>query len=137
MEVCCNSKRLLGDRSYRERYQATEPDEALVAKLRACQEPMTLLVIMGYWCPDSLRIVPGTVRAYDEADNDNLEILGVAIPYEDTEQIPVRVGPIEVRRFPTIVFLRGTHRKVETIKTGDEIVRFVEEPVDAARVPTA
>ena len=137
MEVCCNSKRLLGDRSYRERYQAIVPDPALVEKLKAIPEPTTLMIVLGYWCPDCFRIVPGTVRAFDEAANGKLEILGVAIPYEDTDRLPLQIGPVEVRKFPTIVFLRGTHRNVDTIQAGDEIVRFVEEPLDPDRVPEA
>lgn len=95
---------------------------------------MTIAIIFGFWCPDSLTIVPRVLKSIVAADNDNIQALAVSIPLDETHDLPIDVGTVSVRRFPTTAILRGHYEKTEEIEPECEIVRFVEEPLDAARL---
>jgi hypothetical protein len=74
------------------------------------------------------------MRAFSEAANSDLQVLGVSVPWEETEPMPVHVGPLEINKFPTFILLRGKHEKLATVNADDELMRFVEQPIDPAQL---
>jgi hypothetical protein len=134
MEICCDIDQMVRHRDLKSRYDAYAPDPAVVAKLREVKQPVTVAVIFGFWCPDSKRIVPEVLKAITEAQNENLQLLTASVPYEETDNLPLDVGGLSVRRFPTVVFLRGRYQTTEEIDPSQEICRFVEESLDVARL---
>jgi hypothetical protein len=135
MEICCDIDKMVRHPSLRERYGAHEPDPGVVEALRAIGEEMTVVIVFGFWCPDSVRIVPEVLRAITEADNPNLQALSATVPLEETHDLPLDVGGISVRRFPTISFIGGRYETTEAIPAGiEELARFVEEPLRADRL---
>jgi hypothetical protein len=134
MEICCDIDRLVRQPQLRDRYDSYVPPDETIDALRAIDEPMTVAVVYGFWCPDSVRIVPGVLKCITEADNDNLQVLGATVPLEETDDLPLDVGGISVRWFPTVAFLRGRFQTTEEIDPDAEVVRFVEEPLDASRL---
>jgi len=134
MEICCDIAKLIRQPQIKSRYEAHEPVDDVLQALRAITEPMTVAIVYGFWCPDSARIVPDVLKAITEADNDNLQVLGATVPLDETYDLPLDVGGISVRRFPTVAFLRGRFQTTEEIDPNAEVVRFVEEPLDASRL---
>jgi len=134
MEICCDTDKMIRHPDLRTQYAAYVPDPAVVEKLRAAKEPITVAIIFGVWCPDSRRIVPEVLKAISEAKNDNLQLLTASVPYEETDDLPLDVGGLSVQRFPTVVLLRGKYQTTEEIDPSQEICRFVEESLDAARL---
>jgi hypothetical protein len=132
MEVCCDPLNLLRDPRYKEAYENCEAPPHLTAAFRRVAEPKTLLVVLGFWCPDSLRLVPCTLKAVAEAENDNLQVLGISVPLEETDPMPIRVGPFEIHKFPTFIVLVGHHEKLASVSAHDEIVRFAEQAIEPA-----
>ncbi|MBM3475299.1 MAG: hypothetical protein FJX75_18715 [Armatimonadetes bacterium] len=136
MEICCEIDRMVRHPDLRGRYEAHEPRKEVVEALKAIGEEMTVVIVFGFWCRDSVRIVPEVLKALSEADNPNLQVLAATVPLEETDDLPIDVGGISVRRFPTIVFVRGRYRTTEEIQAGvPEEARFVEQSLDAARLP--
>lgn len=134
MEICCDIETLIRQPRLRSRYESYMPPEDVVEALRAIDRPMTVAVVYGFWCPESSVIVPELLKSITEADNDNLQVLGATVPLDETYDLPLDVGGISVRRFPTIVFLRGRFQTTEEIDPKAEVVRFVEEGLDADRL---
>ncbi len=134
MEICCDIDRMVRHPDLKSRYEAYVPEPAVVEKLRAAREPVTVAVIFGFWCPDSRRIVPEVLKAIAEARNDNLQLLTATVPYEETDRLPLDVGGLSVRKFPTVVFLRGKYQTIEEIDPSQEMCRFVEESLAAERL---
>lgn len=135
MEICCEIDKMVRRPEFRTRYDEYEPAPEVVQALRAIEDEMTVVVVFGFWCPDSLRIVPEVLKAIREAGNPNLQVLAASVPLEETDELPVYVGPISVRRFPTVVFLPGHFRTNHEIPKGvTEKARFVEESLDAAKL---
>ena len=46
-------------------------------------------------------------------------------------------GPVAVRRYPTIALLDGRYDHTDDLPEGKELVRFVEEPLEAGRIGEA
>ncbi len=135
MEICCDVNKMVRHPDLRTRYESHEPPAEVVEALKAIDEEMTVVIVFGFWCPDSLRIVPQVLKAITEADNPHLQVLVATVPLEETHDLPVSVGGISVRRFPTVVFLRGRYQKTEEIRADvQELARFVEEPLCADKL---
>jgi hypothetical protein len=80
--------------------------------------------------------VPEALKCVTEADNPHLQVLAASVPLEETHDLPIDVGGISVRKFPTISFVPGRYDRTEDIPPGiQERARFVEEPLQAARLP--
>jgi len=137
VEICCDPGKLLRLPGYRERYNAYEPPDALSDVLRAIELPMTVVVVFGGWCHDSVRVVPAVIKALAVAGNDRLRLLGVHVSYEETDPSPFMAGPIAVRRYPTVTFVDGHHEHTQQIPEGTQRVTFTEEPLDAQRIAQA
>jgi len=136
MEICCEIDKMVRHPDLRGRYEAHQPKGEVVEALRGIGQEMTVVIVFGFWCPDSMRIVPEALRAVTEADNPNLQVLAATVPLEETHDLPVEVGGISVRRFPTIVFVKGRYQTTEQIPPGiREEARFVEESLEATRLP--
>ena len=134
MEICCDIDKMVRHPDLRARYNEYEPPAEVVEALRAIDREVTVAVVFGFWCPDSLRVVPQVLKSIVEASNDNLQVLAATVPLDETHDLPIDVGTVSVRRFPTVAFLTGRYERTEEIPQGVEVVRFVEEPLDAARL---
>jgi thiol-disulfide isomerase/thioredoxin len=136
MEICCEIDKMVRHPDLRARYEAHQPRADVVQALKAIGEETTVVIVFGFWCPDSKRIVPEVLKAVSEADNPNLQVLAATVPLEETHDLPLDVGGISVRKFPTIVFVRGRYRTTEEIPPGvREEARFVEQSLDAEKLP--
>ncbi|HEX2834462.1 MAG TPA: thioredoxin family protein [Thermoanaerobaculia bacterium] len=99
--------------------ESYEPNETLVARLKAIDEPMQLQVVMATWCGDSRQHVPRLLKSIATANNPNItvELIGVG---------PEFVTPMEtiaganITNVPTVIVARG----------GKELGRFVETPAN-------
>jgi len=135
MEICCDISKMVRHPDLRTRYEGHEPDSEVVKALRAITEEMTVVIVFGFWCPDSLRIVPEVLKAITEADNPKLQVLTATVPWEETDDLPIPCGGISVRKFPTISFIKGRYQTTDEIPSGiDEPARFVEESLTAERL---
>jgi len=134
MEICCDIDKMVRHPDLRARYNEYEPPEEVVKALRGIDREVTVAVVFGFWCPDSLRVVPQVLKSIVEAGNDNLQVLAATVPLDETHDLPIDVGTVSVRRFPTVAFLTGRYERTEEIPQGVEVVRFVEESLDAARL---
>jgi hypothetical protein len=134
MEICCDIEKLCKAPQLCDRFDSYVPDPAVLGKLRAVSEPMTVAIIFGFWCGDSRRIVPEVLKALTVAGNENLQLLAASVPYEETDHLPLEVGGLSVRKFPTVVFLRGRFKTTQEIDAGAEVCRFVEESLEAKRL---
>jgi len=136
MEICCDINKMVRHPSLRERYDGHQPPANVVDALRAIGEETTVVIVFGFWCPDSLRLVPEVLKAITEADNPKLQVLTASVPLEETHDLPLEVGAISVRRFPTIVLIRGRYQATDEIPPGiEELARFVEQSLDPSRLP--
>lgn len=134
MEICCDIEKLVRHPTLKGRYDTYATPADVLEALRGIDEPMTVAVVYGLWCPDSVLIVPEVLKSISEADNDNLQVLGATVPLDETYDLPLDVGGISVRRFPTVAFLRGRFQTTEEVDPEAEVVRFVEESLDASRL---
>jgi len=135
MEICCDIDKIVRHPDLRVRYQAHHPPADVVTALRAIDQEMTVVIVFGFWCPDSMRVVPGVLRGIKEADNPNLQVLAATVPLEDTHELPIHCGGMSIRRFPTISFVKGRYKTTDEIPAGvEELARFVEEPLSADRL---
>ena len=115
MEICCQPKRLLRVAEYQAHYEAYSPDTDLIKELKKIIEPTTVLLVFGYWCHDSERIVPEIVKALEVADNSQIQMLAVHVTYNETDPSPFMAGPIPVKRYPTVAFLSGHFKTLDEI----------------------
>lgn len=100
----------------REEYK---PEEAVLDQLRKTTgDDLSILIVMGTWCPDSRREVPRFMRIVEEIGfpADRIVFVGV----DNTKLAPVGgYDTLNIERVPTFIFLRN---KVEA-------GRIIETPV--------
>jgi len=96
---------------------ASRSDPAVVAELRACSTPTTLVFAFGTWCHLSQQYLPPLVRALEEAGNARLKLrlIGIDEHFAEPAAAIQRLGLINV---PTLI---------ATQETG-EVGRVVETP---------
>ncbi len=92
-------------------------DSHLVSQFQAMTTPVTVLLFIGTWCPDSRHGVPPFMAVYQAARNPHiqLKIIGVTRDKEDPEGLASRY---HIERVPTFVILANNK----------EIGRLVEFP---------
>jgi thiol-disulfide isomerase/thioredoxin len=100
-------------------YEAYKPDQEVLAKLKMIdQDPVSIQIVMGTWCPDSRREVPRFMKILTlwEFNIEKVTFIGV----DNTKNAPV-VGYEElgIERVPTFIILEN---KVEK-------GRIIENPV--------
>jgi len=104
--------------AFRTVYEVYQPDPLIVEELRRLEKDVRVLVVLGTWCPDSIREVPRFLKALSQAQNPRIrvELIGVGRSREERKKW---VGGYDIKRIPTfIVFYKGR-----------EIGRIVERPV--------
>jgi thiol-disulfide isomerase/thioredoxin len=137
MEICCDIQKMVRHPDLRARYEAHRPPGDVVEALRGIDEETTVVIVFGFWCPDSLRIVPEVLKAITEADNPNLQVVAATVPLEETHDLPIACGGISVRKFPTVSFVPGRYQTTDAIPAGtEERARFVEESLTAEGLRT-
>lgn len=106
-------------------YEAYEPNEKILKKLRRKLKKHTITVFMGTWCDDSKREVPRFYKILDAArfPKSNLRVIGL-----NNERSHYKQGPngeekgFNIHRVPTFIIYN---------KKGKEIGRIVEHPVES------
>jgi thiol-disulfide isomerase/thioredoxin len=95
------------------------PDETVIGQLRkSIGNDLSILIVLGTWCPDSRREVPRFMKIVEETGFpvERMEFVGVDI----TKLAPVGgYDTLNIERVPTFIFLRN---KVEA-------GRIIETPV--------
>lgn len=104
-------------RAVAETYQ---PDSALVARLRAIDQPVTLDVVLATWCGDSRQYVPRLLKSIREAGNPRIKVQLIGIDADFLQPANVIAGE-NITNVPTVIVRRGER----------EIGRFVETPAGA------
>lgn len=91
------------------------PDPASVASIKRDAKGVSVLLVMGTWCPDSKRELPRYFATMDAAGmrQSTLTMIGVDRSKKDTEGLTDKWN---ITRVPTFIFLRN----------GKEVGRFVE-----------
>ena len=83
-------------------YQASQPDAAVIDRIRVALPEARVVVVAEYWCGDSRRLVPILAR------------IGSALPGWQFEVYPwersSKVNDLGVRAIPTFVVFRGDQR---------------------------
>ena len=94
---------------------AYTPDAASVASITRDAKDLSVLLVMGTWCPDSKREMPRYFATMDAAGlgDAKLTMIGVDTTKKDTEGLTEKFN---ITRVPTFIFLRD----------GKEVARFVE-----------
>ena len=87
------------------RAQDYSPDTAAVRTIRERGKGVTVLLVLGTWCPDSKREVPRFFKIFDQArlNINNLTMVGVDRTKKDAEGLTVKHS---ITRVPTFVFFR-------------------------------
>ncbi len=88
------------------RAQDYTPDTAAVRTIRARGKGVTVLLILGTWCPDSKREVPRFFKIFDQAriNIGTVTMVGVDRTKKDAEGLTVKHS---ITRVPTFVFFRN------------------------------
>jgi hypothetical protein len=90
------------------------PDATAVDAIKRAANDVSVLLVMGTWCPDSKRELPRYFATIDAAGiSPALTMIGVDRTKRDSEGV---TDKFEITRVPTFVFLRN----------GREVGRFVE-----------
>jgi thiol-disulfide isomerase/thioredoxin len=106
-------------------YEAYQPDEAIVQKLRRKLKKYSITVFMGTWCGDSKREVPRLYKVLDAANfpEEKLRVIGVNNARSNYKQAPNgEEKGLNIHRVPTIIVYN---------KKGKEVGRIVEHPVES------
>ena len=92
------------------------PDAESVSSIRKDAKDLSVLLVMGTWCPDSKREMPRFFATMDAAGftDARLTMIGVDRTKKDTEGLTEKYN---ITHVPTFVFMRG----------GKEVARFVEK----------
>ncbi|HEY0372510.1 MAG TPA: thioredoxin family protein [Thermoanaerobaculia bacterium] len=96
-----------------------QPDGAIVERLKAIDQPVTLQVVMATWCGDSRHHVPRLLKSIATAANPNIRVELTGIDAEFTAPMNVVVGQ-NITNVPTVIVRRSE----------SEIGRFVETPAN-------
>ena len=106
-------------------YEAYQPDEAIVQKLRRKLKKYSITVFMGTWCGDSKREIPRLYKVLDTANfpEEKLRVIGVNNARSNYKQAPNgEEKGLNIHRVPTIIVYN---------KKGKEVGRIVEHPVES------
>ena len=101
--------------------QEYTPEPNAIASIKKDGKGISILLVMGTWCPDSKRELPRYFATVDAAGigDSKLTMIGVDRSKKDTEGLTDKWN---ITRVPTFIFLRG----------GKEVGRFVEHtPADS------
>lgn len=104
--------------NWAEAHQNAVADPTIVARFRAIDQPLHIMLFLGTWCSDSWEGVPPFMKVVEEARNPNIRITVIAVDRNmmDPEGMGIRY---QVERVPTFVVLRNE----------SELGRLVEIPL--------
>jgi hypothetical protein len=110
-------------RAYERARPRAQAVEALGSIVSESDEPIELVIVLGAWCPDSLREVPRLWKALSQVESDSMRtrVIGVDREFEAGEASLEGLG---VEAVPTIIVRRG----------GEELGRIVEDAPHAVEV---
>jgi thiol-disulfide isomerase/thioredoxin len=100
---------------FQSRYDAYQPDTAVVKELKSAMKGVTVRAYMGTWCGDSKRETPNFYKLMDEMGYSPKNITMVTVDRSKSKPVDL-VSGYDVKRVPTFIFYRG----------GKEIGRYVE-----------
>jgi len=102
---------------FRTNAEAYQPDQQSVAKIRAIDRKIKVVLFLGTWCYDSIHNAPKLLKALDQAANPNLslEIIAVDRNKDDGGGLAEKFG---LKRVPTVILLAD----------GKELGRITERP---------
>ncbi|WP_053002467.1 thioredoxin family protein [Kordia jejudonensis] len=113
------------DKWFTPNYEAYQPDEKTIQKLKRKLKKYTITVFMGTWCGDSKREVPKFYKVLEAANfpENKLRVIGLNNGKEQYKQGPngEEIG-MNIHRVPTFIVYD---------KKGKEIGRIVEHPVES------
>jgi thiol-disulfide isomerase/thioredoxin len=96
-----------------------EPNDELVARLKAIDEPIALQVVMATWCGDSRQHVPRLLKSIAKANNPNITVDIVGVGPEFVTPMET-IASANITNVPTVIVQRN----------GKELGRFVETPAN-------
>jgi hypothetical protein len=94
-----------------------EPNDALVARLKAITKPVHLQVVMATWCGDSRQHVPRLLKSIAKAANPNITVDLIGVGPDFVTPMETLAGA-NITNVPTVIVQRD----------GKELGRFVETP---------
>lgn len=106
-------------------YEAYQPDEKLIKKLKRKLKKYTITVFMGTWCGDSKKEVPRFYNVLEAANfpESKLRVIGLNNGREQYKQGPNgEEKGFNIHRVPTFIVYD---------KKGNEVGRIVEHPVES------
>ncbi|MGS2727708.1 hypothetical protein ACU8DI_13945 [Psychroserpens sp. BH13MA-6] len=104
-------------------YDAYEPNNTIIAKLRPLLKDYQITVFMGTWCGDSKQEVPRFYKILEACDFPETQLTTVAVsrkPYMYKQSPNHEEAGLNIHRVPTFIFYKN--RK--------EVNRIVEHPVE-------
>lgn len=97
-----------------------QPDGAIVERLRAIDQPVTLDIVLATWCGDSRQHVPRLLKSIAAAANPNISVQLIGIDAEFQKPMDV-IAAKNITNVPTVIVRSGER----------ELGRFVETPAAA------
>jgi thiol-disulfide isomerase/thioredoxin len=102
---------------YQERFDAYQPDEAVIKEFPPLPDSLEIFAVFGSWCDDSLEQVPKFMKILDRlgVPGEKVHLIAVNRSKQDPEGLTAGMA---VERVPTFIVFRS----------GREIGRIVESP---------
>lgn len=113
------------DKWFTPNYEAYQPDEKIIKKLKRKLKKYTITVFMGTWCGDSKREVPKLYKILEAANfpESKLRVIGLNNGRKQYKQGPNgEEKGMNIHRVPTVIVYN---------RKGKEVGRIVEHPVES------
>lgn len=102
---------------YQERFDAYQPDEAVLKEFPPLPDSLEVFAVFGSWCDDSLEQVPRFMKILDRLGVPGEKVHWIAVDRSKQDPDGLTAG-MAVERVPTFIVFRS----------GREIGRIVETP---------
>jgi thiol-disulfide isomerase/thioredoxin len=102
---------------YQERFDAYQPDEAVLKEFPPLPDSLEIFAVFGSWCDDSLEQVPKFMKILDRLGVPGEKVHWIAVNRSKQDPEGLTAG-MAVERVPTFIVFRS----------GREIGRIVESP---------
>jgi thiol-disulfide isomerase/thioredoxin len=102
---------------YQERFDAYQPDEAVIKEFPPLPDSLEIFAVFGSWCDDSLEQVPKFMKILDRLGVPGEKVHWIAVNRSKQDPEGLTAG-MAVERVPTFIVFRS----------GREIGRIVESP---------
>jgi len=108
-----NQNQIMELPEFANRYKQVKVDEAKLNNVSG--KGITVVVVLGTWCKDSVEHVPAFVKINEKLKFDAVDYICVGRKLKDDTGV---VKDLNIKRIPTFIFF----------KSGEEIGRIVETP---------